>query len=107
MGEVNQLIRGYKWFLTKKADGTYDKGVEDSIERTNDLNAYLSFVENKDKEKVNKILLNIRLQQRANKQRPKIISELKEMLKSESLVKKVEPVKSKDKKELKSENKEE
>lgn len=86
MSKEGQLIRGYKWSLTKTADGSYAKGVEENETRMADLQAYLDFVANRDKDKVHKILLNLRRQSRTPKVKTMVVKELKDMLKSSELV---------------------
>ena len=49
-----------KWFNKKKADGTLEDGVKHDEAKMIDVNFYTNFVEGKDMEKVNNLLMHIK-----------------------------------------------
>jgi formiminotetrahydrofolate cyclodeaminase len=85
MSKSGQLIRGLKWSLQKKGDGTYPKGIEENEDRNSELKNYLDFVKDKDEGAVKKVLINLRHLQRQEKRNTVKINELKNFLFSEKM----------------------
>jgi hypothetical protein len=82
MSDTAKLIRGFKWSLQKRVDGSYPDGIEKNEDRWNELQEYLKFIEGKEETEIRKAIINLRVEQRKSKRNSRKIKELENFLRN-------------------------
>lgn len=86
MSFTGRLLRGLKYDLSRDNRGNLHSGVEKDANKMNDLNFFLDFVKDKERDKVEKALLNLRKFERSTAgNKLEVVKSLKALLNSDQL----------------------
>ena len=96
MSKIGQLLRGLGWYNFRNVDGVLHPDITDDPNKMLEVNFYLDYIKDKDKDKVHKILEKYRLTDLSNPSNKEAkMDEIAKGLDELEKVKAKEPVKEK------------